>query len=89
MSMAKTQTGGFRRFARSMSGIMTSRAVCLGWLTIACVLTAIGDPILGGMVFLIGIFALLVLTDDVLTTTLPFLLFCIFVSEERYSFIPC
>ena len=83
---AVARGSGFFRFAHTLSRVMTSRAACLSWLIVTCILTAIDQPIIGAMVFVWGILVLLVFSDDVLTTTLPFLLLCVFVLPNYNSY---
>ena len=83
---AAARGSGFFRFSHTLSRVMTSRAACLSWLIVTCILTAIGQPIIGAMVFVWGILVLLVFSDDVLTTTLPFLLLCVFVLPNYDSY---
>lgn len=84
--MEQTKTQAFRTFCRKVSRIMTSRTASLVWLVLATVLLRIGDPVAGASTLIAGIILLLVFSDNVLTTTLPFLLVCVYVLPNYNSY---
>lgn len=74
------------KFSRACDRFFLSKYFFLFLFTLACFITVTENEIVGATVFICIICIALLLCDDVLATTLPFLLLCVFVTSCYDSF---